>query len=194
MTNTTKLTRLALPAAVIGIGITAAVLLGRAGETKTVTIPDGAVLVGALQQTVSTDRSTVGDHIALRTVVPVVGNETTLPSGLTLRGVVTHVKGGGRIAGAPELAFHFTDLEVDGEAYQISTEPFEVKGKSDSRESALEIGGGAVVGAVLRGVKGAVVGAALGTGVAVATKGDQLALAEGQRLRIRLTQPVTVQF
>lgn len=195
MTNTTKLTRLALPAAVIGIGITAAVMLGRAGETRTATIPDGAVLVGALQQSVSTDRSSVGDHIALRTVAPVhVGNETTIPSGLTLRGVVTHVKGGGRIAGAPELAFHFTELDVDGEAYEISTEPFEVKGKSDSRESALEIGGGAVVGGVLRGVKGAVVGAALGTGVAVATKGDQLTLAEGQHLRIRLTQPVTVQF
>jgi len=195
MTNTTKLTRLALPAAVIAIGITAAVLLGRSGETKTATIPTGAVLVGALQQDVSTDRSSIGDHIALRTVEPVrVGNETTIPEGVTLNGVVTHVKGGGRIAGAPELAFHFTELEVDGKTYQMSTDPFEVKGKSDSRESALEIGGGAVVGGVLRGVKGAIVGAALGTGVAVATKGDQLTLAAGQRLRIRLTQPVTVQF
>ncbi len=195
MTNTTKLTRLALPAAIIGIGITAAVLLGRAGETKTATIPNGAVLVGALDQAVSTDHSTIGDHIALRSVEPVrVENEPTIPEGVTLHGVVTQVKGGGRIAGAPELAFHFTELEVDGKTYQISTDPFEVKGTSDSRESALEIGGGAVVGGVLRGVKGAIVGAALGTGVAVATKGDQLALAAGQHLRIRLTQSVTVQF
>ena len=85
-------------------------------------------------------------------------------------------------------------LEVDGQTYEISTDPFEVKGKSDATESALEIGGGAVVGGVLRGAKGAIVGAAIGTGVAVATEGDQLRLGAGQRLRIRLTEPVTVQF
>jgi len=38
------------------------------------------------------------------------------------------------------------------------------------------------------------VGAAIGTGVAVATKGDQLTLASGQHLRIHLAQPVTVQY
>jgi hypothetical protein len=50
------------------------------------------------------------------------------------------------------------------------------------------------VGGVLRGAKGAIVGAAIGTGVALATDGDQLTLGAGQRLRIRLTQPVTVQY
>jgi hypothetical protein len=195
MTNTTKLVRFALPAAVVGVGIAAAVMLGGAREKKTVTIPSGTVLVGALEQPVSTDRSSIGDHITLQTVDPIrVGTETTIPDGLTLRGAVIGVKGGGRISGAPELAFHFTELEVDDHTYPVSTDPFHVKGKSDATESALEIGGGAVVGGVLRGAKGAIVGAAIGTGVAVATEGDQLRLGAGQRLRIRLTQPVTVQF
>jgi len=69
-----------------------------------------------------------------------------------------------------------------------------VTGKSAAKESALEIGGGAVVGGVLRGAKGAIVGAALGTGVAVATEGHELTLGAGQRLRIQLTQAVTVRF
>jgi len=195
MTNTTKLVRLALPAAVVGVGIAAAVMLGRAGEKKTATIPSGTLLVGTLEQQISTDRSSVGDRIALRTVHPIdAGNDVTIPAELTLRGEVTHVKGGGRIAGAPELAIRFTELEVDGHTYQISTEPFRVTGKSDATESALQIGGGAVVGGVLDGAKGAVVGAAIGTGVAVATKGDQLTLGVGQHLRIQLTQPVEVQF
>ena len=195
MTNTTKLVRLALPAAVVGVGITAAVILGRAGERRTATIPSGIVLVGALEQEVSTDRSSVGERITLRTVDPLqLGGNLTIPAGLTLRGEVTHVKGGGRIAGAPELAIRFTELEVDGHTYQISTEPFRVTGKNDATESALQIGGGAVVGGVLDGAKGAVVGAAIGTGVAVATKGDQLTLGAGQHLRIELTQPVEVQF
>jgi hypothetical protein len=195
MTNTTKLVRLALPAAVVGVGIIAAVMLGRAGERKTATIPSGALLVGTLEQQVSTDRSSVGDHITLRTVDPIrVGDQMTIPEGLTLRGEITQVKGGGRIAGAPELALRFTALEIDGHDYQVSTEPFRVTGKSNATESALQIGGGAVVGGVLDGAKGAVVGAAIGTGVAVATKGDQLTLSAGQRLRIRLTQPLEVQF
>ncbi len=194
MTNTTKLTRLALPAAVVAIGIAAAVMLGRAGEKKNATIPSGALLVAALEQPVSTDHSRSGDHITLRTVEPIhLAGEATIPAGVTLRGEVTEAKGGGRITGAPEIALRFTELELDGHRYQLSAEPFRVQGKSDAKESALEIGGGAVVGGVLRGVKGAVVGAVIGTGVAVATKGDQLTLGAGQHLRIRLTQPVTVQ-
>jgi len=104
------------------------------------------------------------------------------------------VKSGGRISGAPELALKFTALEIDGHSYPIEADAFHVKGKSDAKESAIEIGGGAVAGGLIRGMKGAVVGAAIGTGVAVATKGDQLTLNEGQRMRIRLAQPVTVQY
>lgn len=195
MTNTMKLVRLALPAAVVAVGITAAVILGRAGERKGATIPSGTVLVGALEQEVSTDRSSVGDRITLRTVDPIpLGDDLTIPAGLTLRGEVTHVKGGGRIAGAPELSLRVTELEIDGHGYEISTDPFRVTGKNDATESALAIGGGAVVGGVLEGAKGAVVGAAIGTGVAVATKGDQLTLGAGQHLRIQLTQSIAVQF
>ena len=35
-------------------------------------------------------------------------------------------------------------------------------------------------------------GAVLGTGVAVATKGNQIVLPVGQKLRVRLAAPVTV--
>jgi hypothetical protein len=195
MIDTTKLVRFALPTAIVGVGIAAAVMLAGSGETQRVIIPSGTMFVAELEQSLSTDGSSVGDHVTLHTVHAVgLEDETKLPSGITLRGVVTHVKGGGRIAGAPELALHFNELELDGHTYPISTESFQVKGKSDATESALEIGGGAVVGGVLRGAKGAIVGAAIGTGVAVATEGDQLTLGAGQRVRIRLDQPVTVQF
>ena len=195
MMDTTKLLRFALPAAVVGVGIGGAVLLGGAREKRTATIPSGTLLVAALEQTVSTDQSGIGDHITLRTVDPIrLGNETTIPEEVILRGEVTHVKGGGRVAGAPELALRFTELEVDGHTYPISADPLQVTGKSDATESAVEIGGGTVAGAVLGGVKGAIVGAAVGTSVAVATEGDQLTLAGGTKLRVRLTEPVTVQY
>jgi hypothetical protein len=195
MINTTKLVRFALPTAIVGLGVAAAVMLGGSGENKKATIPSGTVFVAELEQTLSTDRNNVGDRVTLHTVESTrVDDETEIPGAITLRGEVTHVKGGGRIAGAPELALRFTEIELDGRTYPISAESFQVKGKSDAQESALEIGGGAVVGGVLRGAKGAIVGAAIGTGVAVATDGDQLKLGAGQRLRIRLEEPVTVKF
>jgi uncharacterized protein YjlB len=40
--------------------------------------------------------------------------------------------------------------------------------------------------------RGAVIGAAAGTAVAVATKGNPIVLPAGARLRVELTEPVTV--
>jgi hypothetical protein len=186
MMNTTKLLGIAAPA-LVGVGIVTAVLLGGGQDIRTVTLPSGTELVGVLDRDISTDQSSIGDAVQLRT-------EELVAEGASVRGTVTYVKGGGRIAGAPELAVLFTDLEVDGHRYPISVDPFRVKGQSDATESAVEIGGGTVAGGILGGVKGAVIGAAIGTGVAVATEGNQLTLAAGQKLRIQLTQPVTIEY
>jgi hypothetical protein len=185
------------------VGILAATVIRGGNGSVEVTVPAGTTLVGALESTVSTERARVGDRVELRTTEPRVPGSGSaaraLPEGVVLRGEVTHAKGGGRIAGAPELTVRFTQLVVDGTEYPITAEPFRVRGKDDAKESALMIGGGTVGGAVVGAVagdavKGAVVGAVLGTGVAVATKGDQIVLPAGQRLRVRLTEPVTVTY
>ena len=118
---------------------------------------------------------------------------------MIIRGEVTHAKGGGRIAGAPELTIRFREMSVGGSSYPITAEPFRIRGKDDLVESVATIGGGAVVGGIVGAVagstvKGAVIGGVLGTGVAVATKGNQIVLPEGQRLRVRLTAPITVTY
>jgi hypothetical protein len=172
MIDTAKLLRIVTPLAVVGIGVGGAVLLGGTRERRTLTLTNGTEIVGTLAQPLSTDQSSVGDVVELETTD--IGDG----AGATLRGTVTHVKGGGRIAGAPELAVLFNELEIDGHRYPISTDTFQVKGQSDAKESAL----------------GAVVGAAIGTGVAVVTEGDQLTLNAGQKLRIRVIEPVTVQY
>ncbi len=48
---------------------------------------------------------------------------------------------------------------------------------------------GAVAGDVSKGV---LIGAAAGTGVAVATKGVDIILEEGQQIGVRLAEPVTI--
>jgi len=185
--------------ALLGVGVAGAAIITSSGNREA-TIPAGTVVVAALEHSITTRDAAVGDIVVLTSTEPLVlGDHARIPSGVELRGEVTHAKGGGRIAGAPELTVRFTRLTVDGNRYQVKTEPFRVKGTSDAKESALEIAGGTVAGAVVGKVtgsvvRGAVVGAAIGTGVAVLTKGDQIVLPTGQRLRVRITEPVTVKY
>jgi hypothetical protein len=189
----------------------AALTLGAAGcgggnaeaeKEKTEILTAGTTFVSSLQSTVATDKNKVGDAIALKTLEPVRVNEMeVVPAGATIRGEVTHVDPAGRVAGGAELTLRFTTLETpDGKSYAISCVPFRVTGKGDAKESALEIGGGAVAGGIVGGLlggkkdiaKGAAAGAIIGTGVAVATKGDQIVLPAGQKMKVALDAPVTV--
>jgi hypothetical protein len=189
---------------ILGVGVVgaaAATVLTRNGASREVTLPAGTALVAALSEAVSTESSEVGDAIELETVEPAqLDDGSVVPAGMTLRGEVTESKGGGRIAGSPELALSFRTLEVDGESHPISANPFRVRGTNDAAESAATIGGGAVVGGVVgkvlgdKTLEGAAAGAIIGTGVAIATKGDQLFLPKGQKLRVRLASPVTIRY
>jgi hypothetical protein len=164
------------------------------------TLPAGTTLVAALGSRLSTEGLRAGRSVTLTTRSPLeLDEDRALPTGVIVRGEVTHARGGGRIAGAPELTIRFREISVGGATYPISAEPFRLRGKDDLVESVAEIGGGAVVGGIVGAVagstvKGAVIGGVLGTGVAVATKGNQIVLPAGQRLRVRLTQPVSVSW
>lgn len=182
----------------MGLIVAAAVAVGP--RTVQVTIPQGTVLVAGLTKSLSTEDAQVGQSVVLRAKDPVkLEDGTVLRGDLEIRGDVIHVKGGGRVAGAPELTLGFYTLKVGSTDYPIMTDVWSVRGHNDAAESAAEIGGGAVVGGVVGAlaghtVPGIAVGAALGTGVAVVTKGDQVVLPAGQRLRVRLAVPVTVRY
>jgi hypothetical protein len=124
-----------------------------------------------------------------------------VPAGSTIHGEVTHIDPAGRIAGGAELTIRYTELVVSGgDSYAISATPLRLTGKGDAKESAIEIGGGAIAGGIIGGIlggkgdigKGAAVGAVAGTGVAIATKGDQIVLPAGQKIRIALDGPVAI--
>ena len=190
-------------AAVLAVGTATAVVLGGVGMKKHATLPAGTELIAALENEVSTLRSHEGDAIALRIQESIrVGDDQEIPAGAVIHGSIVVVKNGGRLAGAPELTLRFTDMEVDGDRHEISAEAFQVEGRNDAAKSALEIGGGAVAGGVVGRVlggkgatlPGALLGAVIGSGVAIQSNGDELLLPAGQRLRVRLSAPVTVSY
>jgi len=173
-----------------------------ADKEKSETLASGTEFVGALQSTIDTGKNKVGDKVTLRTVQDVRVNEmTVVPAGSTINGEVTHIEGAGRLAGGAALTLRYTELVMpDGKSYAISAAPFRLEGKGDGKETALEIGGGAVAGGIVGGIlggkddiaKGAAAGAILGTGVAVATKGNQIVLPAGQKLKVALDGPVSI--
>ncbi len=179
----------------------------RAAQRNTPTVqtqilPAGTNIVAALQGTIDTGKNHAGDKIALRTLEDVRVNEMmVVPAGATINGEVTHVDPAGRVAGGAELTLRYTELVMpDGKSYAISTVPLRLEGKGDAKKSAIQVGGGAVAGGILGGIlggkddigKGAAAGAVVGTGVAIATKGHQIVLSAGQKMRVTLDGPVTI--
>lgn len=173
-----------------------------AAKETSQTLTAGTELLAALQNTVDTGRNKVGDKISLRTLQETRVQETVVvPAGATINGEVTHIDPAGRVAGGAELTLRFVELVMpDGKSYPISAQPLRLKGKGDAKESALEVGGGAAAGAILGEIlggsgdvgKGAAAGAAVGAGVAVATKGDQIVLPAGQKIKVSLDTAVTI--
>lgn len=162
-----------------------------------VTLPAGTRLVGVLNQRISTEDNRVGDRVEVRTTEPIRVGEGSVPAGLLLTGRVTELKRGGRVSGRAKVAFVITQLETEGRSYPIVTDPFVVRGKSETKNTLKKVVGGAVVGGVVGAVagsagKGVLIGSVLGTGVAVATTGGDIVLADQQQVALSLSQPVTL--
>ena len=162
----------------------------------------GTVLESTLESSVATDKNAVGDAVTLRTSQPVVAEgRTVVPAGAVVHGRVTHVRSAGRMKGAAELTVRFTELELPtGERVAITCDPLRRVAKGDGRETAAEIGAGAVVGGALGGVlggkddvlKGAAVGAVVGTGLGGRHEGAAGRVAGGQTVKVTLTAPLTL--
>jgi len=121
-------------------------------------------------------------------------------AGATLRGIVTAVERSGRVKGRANVAFRFDRLSAGGTTYDIATRPISREAEATKGRDAAKIGigagGGAVIGGIVAGksgaARGAVIGGAAGTGVVLATRGEEVRLPAGTAVRITLTSPLTV--
>jgi hypothetical protein len=170
---------------------------------REVTIPAGTTLRLELQSAVASDTSQPEDAVRARLRQPVVvDGVTALPAGAELSGVVTAAERSGRVRGRASVGYRFETLRVDGERYDIRTAPLSHQAEATKSEDATKIavgaGAGAVVGALLGGgdgaAKGAAIGGAGGTGVVLATRGEEVRLGPGAQVTTRLTEPLTLRL
>ena len=168
-----------------------------------VTLPKGTVLSLELDTPVSSETSKVEDQVrAHLSSTVVVDGATALPVGSTVDGVVTAAQRAGKVKGRAHVAFKFDRLirAEDPEHYRIDTVAVSRTAAATKGKDALKVGGGglggAIVGGIIGGKKGAAIGTAVGAGaggaVVMSTRGDEVRLAKGSALTIRLAEPLVV--
>ena len=170
---------------------------------REITIPADMVLEVELKTSLASDESRREDHVGAQTLsVVVIDGEPVVPAGSTLIGSVVEARQAGRVQGRAVVAFRFNRLQMPGTAspHRIKTETVRREAEATKRDDAVKIGapaaGGALIGGLFGGKKGAliggVVGAGAGSAVVLSTSGDEVRLAAGTLLSVKLVEPLTV--
>jgi hypothetical protein len=153
-------------------------------------IPVGTEFDVRLQSRLNSGTAKVEDRFDATTIVPYDRNGRVLvPAGSVMRGVVNSVTPASRgLNRKGELTLLFDRFSIDGRTYSIRATVMQaLKGEADTGRVAAGAGVGALIGAILGGTRGALTGILIGGGGTVAaTEGNEVDLAPGTVLRVRL--------
>jgi hypothetical protein len=174
-----------------------------ARANRQVTIPAGTVLRLRVNNGFGSDISRVEDPVSATLARSVVlGGRTVLPAGSRASGYVSEATRPGRVKGRGRVAVRFTQITPADErtGYRMQTHSWVAVAPATKKKDALTIGipaaGGAAVGALIDGKKGAGIGAAVGGGAGTAavltTRGKDVRIGRGATLTVRLTAPLTI--
>jgi len=173
-----------------------------AEKTREITLPAGTHLPIVLDTTVGSDISRIEQPVQAHLSRAVILQGTTvLPEGSRLTGVVTDAKQSGKVKGLAHVAVRFDTLVAGhDERYRVDTSAVGRTAPATKKKDALEIGGGAAGGALIGGLiggkKGALIGTAAGggagTAVVLSTRGQEIHMARGSAMTLRLVKPLTV--
>jgi hypothetical protein len=196
-------TAAASPVATTGAASTAAPADTPASATvREVTLPAGTTLPVTLDTSVGSDISRVEQPVQghLRRAIVRNGVEV-VPAGAAVSGYVTSARRPGRVKGRGYIAMRFTQIAVPHEGNaRITTATVSRTAPATKGKDAIEIlapaAGGAVVGRLVGGKKGAregaLIGGGAGTAYVLSTRGKEVRLGKGAPLSVRLTSPVTL--
>jgi len=172
-------------------------------QPRQVEIPAGTAVRVQMIDAIDSATAHAGDQFHASLAYPItVNNEVIVPAGSDVYVRVEDSASAGRIAGRSELTLVLARLDFQGTSYTLSSTDYKQTGRSEGKNSAEKIGGGAAIGAALGAIIGRGKGAAIGAGVggaggtvaAAASKGQQVHIAAETKLDFTLQQPVTVSF
>ena len=159
-------------------------------------IPVGTEFDVRLQSRLNSGTARVEDRFDATTVVAYERNGRVLvPAGSVLRGVVNAVTPASRgVNRRGELTLVFDRFTIQGRTYSVRATVMQaLQGETDTAKVAAGAGVGAIIGGIIGGVRGALTGILIGGGGTVAaTEGNEVDLAPGTLLRVRLDAPLDV--
>jgi hypothetical protein len=186
-----------------GVPLESASPVSTVAARRSVTIPAGTVLRLRVTRGFGSDISRVEDSVSATLARAVtIDGRTILPAGSVASGYVSEATRPGRVKGRGRVAVRFTRITPSGETgtYDMRTASWLAVAPATKKKDALTIGipaaGGAAVGALVDGKKGAGIGAAVGGGAGTAavltTRGKDVRIGRGAVITVRLTSPLTV--
>jgi len=159
-------------------------------------VPVGTEFDVRLQSRLNSGTARVEDRFDATTIVPYERSGRTLvPAGSVMRGMVSSVTPASRgINRKGELTLVFDRFTIEGRTYSIRATVMQaLQGEGDTGRVAAGAGVGAIIGGILGGVRGALTGILIGGGGTIAaTEGNDVDLAPGTVLRVRLDAPLDV--
>jgi hypothetical protein len=191
--------------ATASIGTSFATSSAGSATVREITIPAGTILRLRVTRAFGSDISRVEDAVSATLARGVVINgRMALPAGSSARGYVVDATRPGKVKGRGRVAVRFNRIEParDERTYAMQTRSWVAVAPATKKKDALTIGipaaGGALVGALVDGKKGAGIGAAAGggtgTAVVLTTRGKDVRVNRGATLSVRLTAPLTVRL
>ena len=172
-------------------------------EFREVTIPAATTITVALDDGVGSATSHADDPVRAHVTHPVsIDGLVVVPTGSNVSGAVIEAVRSGRVKGLAHVAIRFDKLRpaADGETYTIRTSQITRTAQSEKKKDAAKIGvgagAGAAIGAILGGGKGAAIGAGVGAGGGAAyvmsTRGQEINIAPGATLAVKLMDPIKI--
>ncbi|MGH9533093.1 MAG: hypothetical protein ACRD2Q_11945, partial [Terriglobales bacterium] len=155
-----------------------------------------------LDHSLSTKQHQSGEGFTATVTQPVrVDGKVVIPEGSQVNGVVVHSKESGRLSGRAQMGLALESVQVGGENYDIATNTItRASGGHKKRNIALIGGGGAggaIIGAIAAGGKGALIGgpigAGAGLGVAALTGKKNVRVPAETMMTFRLAEPVSIE-
>lgn len=172
---------------------------GKKGQAAKPVVPAGAHIVVRLNQAVGSKLSQSGQTFSATVAQPVeVDGKVVVPQGAEATGTVAEAVPLGRFKGGARLRLTLDSIKVDGNTYRVQTEAANRATKGKGKRTAVAVGGGAGLGALIGGLagggKGAAIGAVAGAGAGTAgaafTGNKNIVLPAESSVSFKLLQPL----
>lgn len=160
--------------------------------SSTKVISSGSILHIITTSEINTKQHSSGHQFSAKLESNLMSNGVVIaPAGATVYGTVLESKQARRLIGKSKLVISMTAISIDGNRVLISTNKLNVMNETgQGRNTAKKVARGAAIGALVDGSSGAGVGAKVGIGAAILTRGEATGIKAGTLLNFTIVTDI----